>query len=183
MWSGNSAYTDDPCAEAGAIVGGKHVTQDEVSMVTAMYAANPLVSTKEVARTLGRSWDTARQIARRYAALIDTYRQIKNENILDEIDILRRVHLAHAAEPATIKKMSGLQAVTSFGILTDKLLLESGRPTSITLSATVDASMPDVLNRLKRALERRGMGTTSSSDEGGVLDHNAVSRPDGDVSA
>lgn len=68
----------------------------------------------------------------------------------------------HVADPAVIAKQSGLQAATTYAILTDKMLLESGRPTSINLTATVDATMLELLGRLKRAIERRG--TTRSSN-------------------
>ena len=143
---------------------GRRITQDEVIAVAALQANDPLMSHGKIAEKIGRHHSTVSRLATRFEALLRGYRDLKKRDIIDDIDCVRRAYLAHAAEPETIKKASALQAVTSYAVLTDKLLLESGRPTSITLNANVDTTMPDLLSRLKRTLEQRA-GHTSSSDD------------------
>lgn len=145
---------------------GPGLTQHDVNQVVALKASDPLMPDTQIAALIGRSRTTVTRLAERFGALIERYRELKSRDIIDDVDCVRRAHLAHAAEPATINKMSGLQAVTSFAILTDKMLLESGRPTSINLTATADITVPQVLTRLRRAIEMRaGTATTSSNDE------------------
>ena len=63
------------------------------------------------------------------------------------------------------RERSAPQAAVVFGILSEKYLLEAGRPTSIQLNATVDATMPDVLARLKRVIE--GMRKAEQAETAG----------------
>lgn len=141
--------------------------KDEMMQLFALRAADPMMTDTALAEAIGRSNHTVARVQKRYAALIERYRELKSRDIIDDLDAIRRANLMHVADPDVICKQSGLQAATTYAILTDKMLLESGRPTSISLSATVDATMPDVLARLKRAIEGR-VGHTTSSVEADV---------------
>ena len=146
----------------------------EMQQLFALRASDPMMTNTELARQIGRSNQTVSRVQERYKALIEEYRKLKSRDIIDDLDSIRRANLMHVADPAVIGKQSGLQAATTYAILTDKMLLESGRPTSINLTATVDATMPDLLGRLKRALEGRAASTLSSS---GAVDTTATTIP------
>lgn len=142
---------------------GPRLSQSDVTAVVGMTVADPLLPDTRIAAIVGRSASTVKRVRDKYIGLIEEYRRLKSRDIIDDLDCIRRANLMHVADPAVIHKQSGLQAATTYAILTDKMLLESGRPTSISLSATVDATMPDLLGRLKRALEGRAASTLSSS--------------------
>ena len=129
--------------------------QAEVNQLVAM-AAVPMTTNTEIAAVIGRDQTTVGRARKRYEGLITQYRQLKSRDIIDDLDSIRRAHLMHVADPAIIQEMSGLQAATTYAILTDKMLLESGRPTSIHLGVQADVQVPDVLGRLKRVLEAHG---------------------------
>lgn len=112
-------------------------------------------SFREMERLTDLNKETCRKILKRNQALLDEYRQAKKDSILDDLDTLRQVYLSRLADPTVIEKTSAPQAAVVFGILQDKYLLESGRPTSITLTAAVDATMPELLHRLKRVIEAK----------------------------
>ena len=111
------------------------------------------------------SKETCRLILKRNQGLIDEYRLLKKASILDDLDALRQVWLSRLADPTVLERTSGPQAAVVFGILSEKYLLEAGRPTSIQLNATVDATMPDVLARLKRVIE--GMRKAEQAETAG----------------
>src|SRR3990167_6272605 len=144
---------------------GPAIQLAEMEQIIAIRASDPLMPTTTLAKKIGRSAPTVHRAQERYKGLIEQYRLLKSRDIIDDLDCIRRANLMHVANPATIKKQSGLQAATTYAILTDKMLLESGRPTSINLTATVDATVPDVLARLRRALEARAGATTSSKED------------------
>ena len=144
---------------------GPAVQMEEMKHIFAIRASDPMMPDTTLAKLVGRSNKTVARVQERYKALISQYRELKSRDIIDDLDSIRRANLMHVADPKVISKMSGLQAATTYAILTDKMLLESGRPTSIHLTATVDATMPDVLSRLKRALEAR-RPTSSSVGQG-----------------
>ena len=146
---------------------GPSIQMEELKQLIGLRAVNPLAPTTTIARKIGKSFNAVRRAEERYKDLIAAYRELKSRDIIEDLDCIRRANLMHVANPAVIRKQTGLQAATTYAILTDKMLLESGRPTSINLSATVDATMPDVLARLKRAIEVRA-GATTSSVEGDV---------------
>lgn len=140
---------------------GRPLTMEDAKRVIAVAVADPQISMHAMEKIVGRDESTCRKLVDRYQGLINEYRRIKTPQVVEEIDSLRRGYLAQLADPEVITACSGPQAAVVFGILTDKMLLESGRPTSINLTATVDATMPDLLSRLKRALE--GRASTRSS--------------------
>ena len=141
---------------------GPALTQADVNNVVALKAMDPMLPDTTIGRMIGRSDGTVRKLAERFEGLIQEYRGFKSRDIIDDLDCIRRAHLLNLAEPEKIDACSAAQSAVVYGILTEKLLLESGRPTSINLTATVDATMPDLLSRLKRAIE--GRGATRSSD-------------------
>jgi|SRR3990167_2401273 len=144
---------------------GPAVQMAEMEQIFAIRASDPLLPDSRLAKMVGRSRATVQRAQERYKGLIEQYRALKSRDIIEDLDCIRRANLMHVANPTVIKKMSGLQAATTYAILTDKMLLESGRPTSINLTATVDATVPDVLARLRRALEARAGATTSSKED------------------
>ena len=144
---------------------GPAIQMEELKQLIGLRAIDTLAPTTTIARKLGRSNGVVTRAQERYKDLITQYRELKSRDIIEDLDCIRRANLMHVADPAVIHKQSGLQAATTYAILTDKMLLESGRPTSISLNATVDATMPDVLARLKRAIEGRAGHTTSSEKE------------------
>lgn len=145
---------------------GPAITQADIDrVIQADVAAIGLLSDKELARVTGRSDKTIAKIKAHYEGVISAYRSIKQRDIIEDLDIVRRSYLARLADPQVVEACSGPQAGVVFGILTDKLLLESGRPTSITLGVQADISLPDVLGRLQRAISGR-VTTTSSSGQG-----------------
>jgi len=123
-------------------------------------------SLREIERLTNLNKETCRKILQRNQGLIDEYRLAKKDSILDDLDALRQVYLSRLADPTVIEKTSAPQAAVVFGILEDKYLLESGRPTFISLNATVDATMPDLLGRLKRAIEGRAQVKVTKAEEG-----------------
>ena len=142
--------------------GARAMQLEEVKQLIALRASDPMMTDTRLAKIVGRGRHTVARAQQRYKDLIDQYRTLKSRDIIDDLDAIRRANLMHVASPAVIHKQTGLQAALTYSILTDKMLLESGRPTSISLSATVDATIPDVLARLKRAIEGRAGHTTSS---------------------
>ena len=148
---------------------GRPLTMEDAKRVIGIAVADPQITPHAMQRLVGRDDTTIRKLLDRYQGLIAEYRRIKTPQVVEEIDSLRRGYLAQLADPEVITECSAPQAAVVYGILTDKMLLESGRPTSISLSATVDATVPDVLRRLQRAIEARAGATTSSAD-GPVVD-------------
>ena len=143
---------------------GPAILEKEIKTILALKATDEGLTDTAIAEIVGRSRMTVARATAKYKALLDQYRELKSGDIIHELDLVRRAHLANVANPEKIEACSALQSATVFGILTDKLLLESGRPTSITLNANVDTTMPDLRSRLKRTLEQRA-GHTSSSDD------------------
>lgn len=143
---------------------GPAITMQDVGNVLAAKLIDPLMPDTRIALAVGRSDTTVGRIAERFAGVLEEYRGLNRRQIVDDLDAVRRGYLARLAEPEVIEACSGPQAGVVFGILTDKLLLESGRPTSITLNANADVSLPDVLGRLQRAIQGRagqaGQGST-----------------------
>jgi len=117
------------------------------------------LSLREMARLTKLNKETCRQIIKRRQALLDEYRLEKKDSIMDDLDALRQMYLRRLADLDVIEKTSGAQAAVIYGILTEKYFLEAGRPTSIALTATVDATVPEILAKLKRAIEARGAST------------------------
>jgi len=141
---------------------GRPLTFEDAKRVISIAVADSQITPHAMAPLVGRDDQTCRKLLDRYQGLIAEYRRIKTPHVVEEIDSLRRGYLAQLANPDVITRCSGPQAAVVFGILTEKMLLESGRPTSITLSASVDATMPNVLERLRRVIEVRGGHTRSS---------------------
>lgn len=112
-------------------------------------------SLREMERLTDLNKETCRLILKRNQGLIDEYRQLKRDSILDDLDALRQFWLSRLADPDVFAKSTGPQAAVVYGILTDKLLLESGRPTSINLGVNVDTTMPEILAKLQRAIQGR----------------------------
>ena len=112
-------------------------------------------SLREMERLMKLSKEICRQILIRNQGLIDEYRQLKKASIIEDLDALRQFWLSRLADPEVFEASSGPQAAVVFGILQDKYLLEVGRPTSIALTATVDATMPEILGRLRRVIESK----------------------------
>lgn len=124
-------------------------------------------SLREMKRLTDLNHETCRKILKRNQALLDEYRQAKKDSILDDLDTLRQVYLSRLADPTVIERTSAPQAAVVYGILQDKYLLESGRPTSIALTATVDATIPEILGRLKRVIEAK----VTKAEEGEAAGH------------
>lgn len=144
---------------------GPALTIDDVVRVVGIAAQDPMVTPAALERLTGRTDDTCKKLLGQYAGVIEAYRHLNKRQIVDDLDAVRRGYLARMADPEVIEACSGPQAGVVFGILTDKLLLESGRPTSITLGVNADVSLPDVLGRLQRVIQGRagqaGQGSTS----------------------
>ena len=143
---------------------GRPLTIEAAKRVVGLAVADPLMAPYAMAPLVGRDDQTCRKLLSRYQGLIQEYRRIKTPQVVEEVDIIRRAYLAQLADPTVVTQCSGPQAAVVYGILTDKVLIESGRPTSISLGVTVDATMPDVLGRLRRVLELRAH-TTSSGEQ------------------
>lgn len=133
----------------------------DVGNVLAAKLLDPLMPDTRIGAAIDRSAASVGRIAERFAGVLEEYRGLNRRQIVDDLDLVRRGYLAHLAEPEVIEACSGPQAGVVFGILTDKLLLESGRPTQITLGVHADVDLPGVLGRLKKAIE--GRQTTISS--------------------
>ena len=123
-------------------------------------------SLREMERLTDLSKETCRQILKRNQALMDEYRQLKKASILDDLDALRQVWLSRLADPTVLERTSAPQAAVVFGILQDKYLTEAGRPTSITVTAAVDVTMPELLGRLRRVIEGRVQAKVAKAEEG-----------------
>lgn len=141
---------------------GRPLTIEDAKRVVALAVADPEMKPHVMGPLVGRDDETCKKLLDRYQGLIAEYRKIKTPHIIEEIDSIRRGYLAQLADPHVVTKCSGPQAAVVYGILTDKMLLESGRPTSINLTATVDSTMPDLLHRLRKVLEGRAATTSSS---------------------
>lgn len=142
----------------------------DVGNVLAAKLLDPAMPDTRIGLAVGRSASSVGRIAERFQGVLEEYRGLNRRQIVEDLDLVRRGYLAHLADPDVIDACSGPQAAVVFGILTDKLLLESGRPTAITLNANADISLPDVLGRLQRAIEGR-QATTSS---GGAAEKEAL---------
>lgn len=143
---------------------GPALTMADVERIAAIKGMDPVASDHAIAKIVGRAPATVSKLAARFEGVIKEYSDLKNREIIHDIDCVRRGYLARIAEPDVVDKCSGPQAAMVFGVLTDKLMLESGRPTQITLGVHADVDLPDVLGRLKRAIEGR-QATTSSSGQ------------------
>lgn len=149
---------------------GPAITIDDITRVVGIAAHDPTITPAALERLTGRTDDTCAKLLREYGGVIEAYRHLNKRQIVEDIDAVRRGYLARLADPNVILECSGPQAAVVFGIMTDKLLLESGRPTSITLNANADISLPDVLGRLQKAIEGRQTTRSSSGrdDNGGL---------------
>ena len=135
----------------------------DVANVLAARVLDQIAPRAVIARAVGRDDETVKMIEEKYNGLIEQYRPLQKRKLLDDLDTTRRAYLMRLLDPDVVSNCSGAQSAVIYGILHDKHALQAGMPTSISLSASVDASMPDVLSRLQRALEARGH-TTSSED-------------------
>lgn len=134
---------------------GPAITIEDVQRVIGIAAQDPMITPAALERSTGRHHQTCAKLLNEYEGVIREYRSLNKREIIEDIDSIRRAYLARVADPEVISKCSGPQATWVFGVLTDKHLLLSGRPTSITLNANADISLPDVLGRLQRAIEGR----------------------------
>ena len=141
---------------------GPAITVQDVVNVIGYAVADPLKTPTAIAPLVGRDNETVRKLMGQYDGVIQAYREFKSREIIEDIDCVRRGYLAQMADPEVITKCTGPQAAVVYGILTEKMLLESGRPTSINLGVQVDVQVPDVLGKLQRVLQAR-QHTISSS--------------------
>lgn len=144
---------------------GPAITIEDVQRVIGLAAVDPMITPASLERSTGRHHQTCAKLLREYDGVIQEYRSLNKREIIEDIDSIRRAYLARVADPEVISRCSGPQATWVFGVLTDKHLLLSGRPTSITLGVHADVDLPGVLGRLKRAIE--GRQATTSSRQGG----------------
>ena len=153
---------------------GRPLSIEDAKAVVSCKVLDPEMSYSAMERVVGRDAQTCKKLANRYTALIAEYRVLKQGDIIDELDLVRRAHLANVADPTKIEACSALQSATVYGILTYKLLLQSGLPTAINLTATVDATMPDLLAKLKRAIEAAGATRSRRSGQKEAIEADVV---------
>lgn len=137
---------------------GDTVTMPEVERMIGLKTL--MASDSQIAKLTGRDQHTVTTQLARHAGLLQAYRQAKQDRIIDDIDAVRQQYLGHMADPEVLGKASAAQSAVVFGVLSEKLMLELGRPTSINLNVGADLTAPDVLRKLQRALERRGQAPT-----------------------
>jgi transposase-like protein len=140
---------------------------------TAEDKANALVAIKanagniyRTSRETGIPRQTLMEWAINERGITDEVTQIQHEKEADHVDLYRRVteaYLNHALDPAVVQSASGVEAVKSAAIATDKRNLLLNLPTEIVESRTIDSRQ--VLVLLQQTI---GINVTETAEAGSL---------------